>query len=154
MVLSIFFSLTMIVGITYAVTKKNLHIFEILFLWMIILIIHHNFVTITTVNLHLFRFADRLPFYWTIVFERVVLIPLLIVYYFDRMVVRRPYQKWVWLPFGILLLTGLEYLTVNLDLFSYERWKFWWSPIEWLVLFLLVHYSWLWFRSRLRKEMA
>lgn len=153
MIFAIFFSLTLIIGISFAVTRRTLHIFEIIFIWMIVIVIYYNFINIAAVNLHLFKFTDRLPNYWALVFERSVLVPLVILFYYDQMVARRPYQKWVWLPFVLLLLTGLEYMTQRLGLYSSVRWKCWWSTIEWLVLVLLIHYSWLGYRSLLRKEM-
>ncbi len=50
MAFSIFFALTVIINLTYAVSKKNLHLFEIFFIWMVLNIIHHNFMTIFALN--------------------------------------------------------------------------------------------------------
>jgi hypothetical protein len=152
MAFSIFFSLTIILAVSFAVTRKNLHTFEILFMWMVIIIIHHTFVTIIAVNLKLIDFADHPENYWALVFNRVFLIPLLITWYFDAMVARRPFKKWLWLPIGILILSCSEYFAEWLGLYTYTRWKLWWSLIEWAVIFLLIHFSWLWYRSLLRKE--
>jgi hypothetical protein len=149
---SIIFSLTVILGCAFLSIRKNLHPFEILFIWMVVIIIHHNFITMTAGNLKLFDVYDNSFNYWTMVFMRTVLIPLLIVFYFDRMVVRRPYQQWVWLPLGILILTGLEYLAESLGVYRLSGWKMWWSLIEWLAIFLLIHFPWLWYRRLLAKE--
>jgi Kef-type K+ transport system membrane component KefB len=152
MAFSIFFSLTVILAVSFALTQKNLHPFEILFMWMVTTIIHHTFVTITAVNLKLMDFAHHPENYWALVFNRVFLIPLLIIWYFDAMVARRPYQKWLWLPLAILILSGGEYLSEWLGLYTYTRWKLWWSLIEWSVILLLIHFSWMWYRSLLKKE--
>lgn len=154
MAFSILFSLTVILAVSFLVTRRNLHPFEILFMWMVTVIIHHTFITITAVNLKLMDFADHPEKYWALVFYRAFLIPILIIWYFDAMVARRPYQKWLWLPLGILILSGSEYLAVWLDLYTYTQWKLWWSLIEWSVILLLVYYSLLWYRSLLRKEIT
>jgi hypothetical protein len=153
MAFSIFFSLTIILMISFVVTKKNLHLFEIFFMWMIINLIHHNFLTVIAVNLRMFDFAEHKANYWTLVFFRVFLIPLLIIWYFDSTLSVNPYKKWAWLPVGILILAGVEYLSDVLNVFRHTHWKFWWSFIEWFVIFLLVNYSWIWYRNLLRKEM-
>jgi hypothetical protein len=153
MAFPIFFSLTIILMISFVVTKKNLHLFEILFMWMIINVIHHNFLTVAAVNLRMFDFADNIANYWTLVLVRVFLIPLLIIWYFDKTLSANPCKKWTWLPAGILILAGVEYLADVLHVFRHTRWKFWWSFIEWFVIFLLVNYSLIWYRNLLRMEL-
>lgn len=153
MAFSIFFSIWVILFISFLSTKRNLHLFEILFMWMIIIVIHHNFIEITTVNLGLFRFAPYPANYWTYVFIRIFLIPLLIIWYFDQTLSVKPLKKWVWLPLGIVILVGVQYLDDVLGVYQFTHWKLWWSIIEWFVIFLIVNYSWLWYRNLLRKEM-
>jgi hypothetical protein len=153
MAFSIIFCITVILFISFVSTKKNLHLFEIFFMWMIINIIHHNFLTVIAVNLHMFDFAEKPANYWALVFMRVFLIPLLIIWYFDQTLSVKPYKKWAWLPVGILILLGVEYLADFLNVYRHTRWKLWWSLIEWFVIFLLVNYSWIWWRNLLKKEM-
>jgi hypothetical protein len=150
----IILSMTLILGVSFAVMKKNLHPFEMLLIWMIVIIINHNFFTIAAVNLKLIDFSNLPSNYWALVFNRLFLMPLLIVFYFDRMVVRCPYPMWAWLPFGILLLTGIDYLAQLLDLYTYVRWKLWWTLIEWFVLYLLIYYPWLLYRRLPLKELG
>jgi hypothetical protein len=152
MAFSIFFAITVILLISFVVTRKNLHVFEILFLWMVIIIIHHNFFTVAAVNLHLFDFGGHLERYWSLVFIRVFLIPLLMIWCFDRTLAEKAHKKWGWLALGILALTGLEYLSDVLLVFRRMAWNYWWSLMEWIVIFLLVEYSWIWYRGLLRKE--
>jgi hypothetical protein len=155
MAFSIFFAITVITNISYAVSKKNLHLFEIIFIWMVVIIIHHNFMTIFALNMGMLDFSKHPSHYWTLVLIRVVLIPLLIVWYLDRSLSGgRPYQKWAWLPVGISILAGIEYLAHALHVYTFHHWKLWWSFAEWFVIFLLVNYPWIWFRKLLRKEMG
>jgi hypothetical protein len=149
---AIFFVLTIILMISFVVTRKNLQLFEIFFMWMVINIIHHNFLTVAALNLQMFDFGEYPANYWALVFIRVFLFPLLIIWYFDITLAEKPYKKWGWLPFGILALIGVEYLADVLDVYRHTRWNYWWSSIEWFVIFLLVNYSWIWYRTLLRKE--
>jgi hypothetical protein len=153
MTFPIIFSITFILIISFGVTKKKLHLFEILFMWMIINLIHHNFLTVTAVNLQMFDFAEYPANYWTLVLMRVFLIPMLIIWYFDQTLSEKIYIKWAWLPAFILLLTGVEYLADILNVYRHSHWKLWWSFIEWFLIFLLVNFTWAWFRKLLIKEM-
>ena len=152
MAFSIFFSLTVILIISFAVTKKNLHLFKIMFIWMIVIIIDHNVLTVTALNLGMFDFAHRPANYWSLALIRVFLFPLLIVWYFDKTYSIKPFRKWAWLPLGIVTLIGLEYLADVLNVFTHTQWNLWWSVVEWFIIFLLVNYSWLGYRNLLRKE--
>jgi hypothetical protein len=142
-------------NISYAVSKKNLYLLEIFFIWMVVNIIHHNFMTIFALNLGMIDFGKHSDQYWTMALIRVFLIPLLIIWYLDRSSKGgRPYKKWAWLPVGISILTGIEYLANALHVYNFNHWKLWWSFAEWFVIFLVVNYPWIWFRKSLRKEMV
>lgn len=156
MAFSIFFSITVIMNISYAVSKKSLHLFEMIFIWMVINIIHHNFMTIFSLNMGLYDFGEHPTQYWTMALTRVFLIPLLIIWYLDRSLIGgRPHNKWIWLPVGISILVGIEYLANVLHVYSFNhQWNLWWCFVEWFVIFLLVNYSWKWFRKLLGREMG
>ncbi|MEK3986371.1 hypothetical protein MHB77_23825 [Paenibacillus sp. FSL K6-3166] len=122
---------------------------------MVVNIIHHNFMTIFALNMGMFDFGDHPTHYWTMALMRVFLIPVLIIWYMDRSLEGgHQYKKWTWLPVGISILVGIEYLANALNIYTFRHWKLWWSFAEWLIIFLLVNYSWLWFRKLLRKEMG
>jgi hypothetical protein len=155
MAFSIFFSITVITNISYAVSKKNLHLFEIMFIWMVVNIIHHNFMTVFALNMGMFDFGKYQNQYWTMALNRVFLIPLLIIWYFDKSLDGGiTYKKWTWLPVGISILVGIEYLANALNVYHFNQWRLWWSFAEWFVIFMLVNYPWIWFRKLLRKEMG
>ncbi|RAP76424.1 hypothetical protein [Paenibacillus montanisoli] len=155
MAFSIFFSITVIMNISYAVSKKNLHLFEIMFVWMVVNIIHHNFMTVFALNMGMFDFGKYPSQYWTMALIRVFLIPLLIIWYLDKSLDGgSTYKKWTRLPVGISILVGIEYLANALNVYHFNQWKLWWSFAEWFVIFLLINYPWIWFRKLLRKEMG
>lgn len=153
MTFCIIFSVSFILLLAYIVSKRKLHLFEILFIWMVVIIIHNNFLTITAINLRMFDFAETPNNYWSLVLMRMLLIPLLIIWYLDHTLSPKWYTKWVWLPIGILLLVGIENMGQVLNVYKATRWKFWWSFIEWFVILVLVIYPCSWFRNLLKSEL-
>jgi hypothetical protein len=152
MAFTLFFSITVISTISFAATKKTLNLLEIMFIWMTVIIIDHNFLTVTAVDLGMIDFSGHPANYWCLALIRIFLFPLLIVWYFDKTFSTKPYRKWVWLPLGILTLIGVEYLADVLNVFKHTRWHLWWSFIEWFLIFLIVNYSWVGYRNLLRKD--
>ena len=75
MAFSIFFSITVVMYISYGVSKKKVHLFEMIFIWMVVNIIHHNFMTIFALNMGMFDFGKDPTQYWTMALIRVFLIP-------------------------------------------------------------------------------
>ena len=108
MAFSIFFALTVIINLTYAVSKKNLHLFEIFFIWMVLNIIHHNFMTIFALNMEMIHFNSNPTSYWTMALIRVFLIPIIIIWYIDKTQGANNRNNWIMLFILIPLLIGLN----------------------------------------------
>ncbi len=155
MAFSIFFALTVIINLTYAVSKKNLHLFEIFFIWMVLNIIHHNFMTIFALNMEMIHFNSNPTSYWTMALIRVFLIPVLIIWYIDKTQGANNRNNWIIL-FILLppLLIGIEYLANLLDVYDFVKWNLFYSTIEWVVILLIISFLSTIFRKILRKEMS
>lgn len=123
-----------------------------MFIWMVAMILDHNVMTVVSVNMGMYDFADQPSRYWSLSLVRIVLIPLLIVWYFDA-TASKAILQWALLPLGIGVLIGIEYLCDVLNVFHHTHWKLWWSVIEWFGLFVVLHYSRLWYRNVLRREL-
>jgi hypothetical protein len=149
---SVFSAISLIGIIVFVVTKKNLHLFEILFIWMAAMILDHNFMTIVSLNLGMYHFANRPTGYWSLSLVRIILVPLLIVWFFDK-TSTRPYNRWIFLPVGVAALIGIEYLCDVMHVFQHTRWQLWWSMLEWVGVFLVIHFAWLWYHHLLQREM-
>ncbi|GEO25004.1 hypothetical protein AAC03nite_07890 [Alicyclobacillus acidoterrestris] len=115
------------------------------------MILDHNVMTVVTLNLGMYQFTESPSDYLALTLVRIVILPLLIVWYFD-ITSMKAYQKWIWLPVGIAVLIGVEYLSDVLGVFEHTRWNLWWSVIEWFAVFVVLNYAWLWYRKMLRKE--
>ncbi|MFB4168244.1 hypothetical protein [Virgibacillus sp. JSM 102003] len=154
MAFSIFFALTVIINLTYAVSKKNLHLFEIFFIWMVINIIHHNFMTIFALNMEMINLNSSSTSYWTMALIRVFLIPVLIIWYIDNTQGANNRNNWFILFILIPLLIGVEYLANLLNVYDFEKWNLFYSIIEWVVILLIISFLSTIFRKILRKEMS
>lgn len=154
MAFSTFFALTVIINLTYAVSKKNLHLFEIFFIWMVTNIIHHNFMTIFALNMEMINFNSHSTSYWTMALIRVFLIPVLIIWYIDKIQGAKNREYWIMLFILIPLLIGIEYLANLLNVYDFVKWNLFYSIIEWVVILLLISYLSTSFRKILRKEMS
>jgi hypothetical protein len=153
MAFSVFFSITLLLFISFVVTKRNLHLFEILFMWMIIIFIHHTFLTVTAVNLKLITFTASRTNFWTLVFNRITLIPLLIIWFVDISLSVTLLRKLLLLPVSLCILVGIEYLGDLFNIYHHVHWKVWWSVVEWTIILLFVYINWIWFRKILRREL-
>ncbi len=154
MAFSIFFALTVIINLTYAVSKKNLHLFEIFFIWMVINIIHHNFMTIFALNTEMINLNSSSTSYWTMALIRVFLIPVLIIWYIDKTQEANNRNNWIILFILIPLLIGIEYLANLLNVYDLVKWNLFYSIIEWVVILLIIFFLSTIFRKILKKEMS
>lgn len=154
MAFSIFFALTVIINLTYTVSKKNLHLFEIFFIWMVINIIHHNFMTIFALNMEMINFNSNSTSYWTMALIRVFLIPVLIIWYIDKTQGARNRKNWIMLFILIPLLIGIENLANLLNVYDFVKWNLFYSIVEWVVILLIISFLSTSFRKTLRKEMS
>lgn len=154
MAFSIFFAITVIVNLSYAVSKKTLHLFEIFFIWMVSNIIHHNFMTIVALNMEMINFNSNSTSYWTMALIRLFLIPILIIWYIDK--TQDPKNKKIWKNLLILipLLIGVEYLATLLDVYDFKKWNLLFSIIEWGAILLVITFLSTCFKNILRKELS
>jgi hypothetical protein len=151
---SIFFAITVIINLSYAVSKKTLHLFEIFFIWMVSNIIHHNFMTIFALNMEMINFNSNSTSYWTMALIRLFLIPILIIWYIDK--TQDPKNKKILKNLLILipLLIGVEYLATFLDVYDFKKWNLLFSIIEWGAILLVITFLSTCFKNILRKELS
>lgn len=153
MAFSLFFSLTVIIFVSFVATKNKLHLFEILFMWMVIIFIHHTFLTIFILNMNLIEISGHGSNYWTLVFNRITLFPLIIIWLIDIILSTSIPMKVLFVSLTLCTLVGLDYLQEAMKIFEHSQWKVWWSFIEWGIIICLVYVSWIWYRKILLREL-
>jgi len=146
-------SLTIITLIAFLSVKKRLHLFEILFIWMISIYIEYNVFTLVGFNLGYISVFPRMDNYTALFIQRMVLMPTLTVWF-----VHYHFRLAAFLSraAALLLMTalmvGLEYLGVALRIFQFVDWRLWWSIAEWTAFLLFIIIVSRWFRRILQKE--
>jgi hypothetical protein len=154
MILSIFLSATLILLIFYAVAPKRLHLFEILFCWMVFLFLHGTVMAHAMLNYKTIQLNPNIYLVWTFFFNRFLLMPLLIVWLMDLYSSIRSFIiKSILTVVFISFLVGIEFSSDRLQIIRHvENWRVWWSIIIWVSLILSVYILMRWFRNILKKE--
>lgn len=77
--ISIIASITFLILISFCVTPKKMHVFEIIFIWLVVWLLMHPLSWIIYVNLTWIKVSTKIGDFWTYAFDRIILFPLLIV---------------------------------------------------------------------------
>ncbi|MGZ4134700.1 MAG: hypothetical protein ACXVC1_05365 [Tumebacillaceae bacterium] len=153
MVISIMLVLNLIVLYSFLVSKKHLHLFEIMVLWMTFTFLRMDYNAVLSLNLGLLTNSQKLSYIWAMYFDRQMLFPIPQVWYVSAYSGAHSLaRKIVLFVIVVALLTGLSYLAVTSGMVSFTKWRIWWEAIYWVCsLFVgigLMH----WFRKFLYKE--
>ncbi|QOR68065.1 hypothetical protein IM538_08020 [Cytobacillus suaedae] len=112
---------------------KFLPPFEILFSWLIVSILGHEFFVIVNLNLKVIENTSSKAFFLLIALNRSVLMPFIVMWllsllYHTKSVV----YKLLFFFLFIAVLTGAEYMGDWLGLMNHNDWNVWWTVIEWI----------------------
>lgn len=151
--LSVFLSLTIIAAIAFTLKEKRLHPFETFFLWMVLSIFIHTFVSLFSLNWKLISLPNQLINYWAFVLLQVTFYPLMIIWGFDHYLrLRSRTKKLIMFMVLISLIVGVEYFSKLLGVIKHVRWTLFSSYTEWFLIILLTFISWSWFRNILYQK--
>lgn len=147
--ISIVSSITLLLFISYYVIPKKLHIFEIIFIWLVIVLLIHPLSWIIFVNLSWMRVSTELGDFWAYAFDRLILIPLLIVISFEvSMRVKRKVPKCTILAVGILIIMLNEYALLKMGVLHNVKWNIFYSFVEKAIILLVPYFLWKRFRRK------
>jgi hypothetical protein len=150
MVPSIFFFVLIFLFIIFCIYRKRLHLFEIFYIWMTVLLITHSVSTILIVNFEILNLPENQGDFWAHFFEIVFLYPLLITIFFDvylRIMNRN--GKIVLLIFNICVMSSLEFLFIFLGVLKNKKFTITDSLTEWTFTILLAFFLWQWYRKKI-----
>lgn len=147
--ISIIASITLLILISFCVTPKKLHIFEIIFIWLVVWLLLHPLSWIIYVNLAWIKVSTKLGNFWTFAIDRLILIPLLIVFFFEiTLRLKQKSAKWTILTVAVLILMVNEYALLKMDVFQNVKWNIIYSFIEKAFILFVSYFSWLKFRRK------
>jgi hypothetical protein len=152
MILSAFWSFYIILLISFCLYKKRLHLFEIIFIWLIVWLVTHSVSTIITINLGYLKISEQPKHFWLHLYNRIILYPLIIVWFIDIQS-RFKYKAKIIIIFSIIiLLTLVEHISIWKGVLINKNWNVWYSLIEWIFTFVFVYLSWFWYRRTLWRK--
>lgn len=153
MFVSVFWSLFFILFMLFCLTRKNLHLFELIFIWFIVWLVQHSISLIISVNLGYLVISDKPIDYCLHIFLRLVVYPVTIVWTIDlKSKCNKGISKLLILVISILLLSSIEYLSIFKGIMINKNWGVWYSLSEWAITMLLSYCSWIWYRKILWRK--
>jgi hypothetical protein len=138
MTLVFYSTLILLFLIYFCTTSHPLHLFEILFVWFIIIFFHENFLALFTLNLKWLEPSKDPQMITCFMISRIFFTPAIIIWsigLFYR--IGSKCIKCVFLLLILFTLVGLDYLAEYLGVFSYNDMKEWIVLFEWGILLLL-----------------
>jgi hypothetical protein len=155
MVISCMLVLNLITLYSFVVARKNLHLYEILVYWMVLSFLRQDFNAILAINLGLVKVSRTPSFYWSIFFDRLLLIPLPQVWFLSECRVAKSRTRKIMLFVGCTVpLTLLEGITEKVGIIQYTHWKLWESAIYWMCSMVAGIWLMKWFRKYLYAEVT
>lgn len=129
--------------------RRRLHLFEMMFIWMMVWVITHSVSSIIIENLELVSISQRLDEFWLHVFKRLILYPLIIILFIDFYVrVKSKSKKMATLGLNLLVMVLLERLFIKLGVLFSHHFMIWMSVLEWSFTLLITYLSWYWYRKK------
>ncbi|WP_026568311.1 hypothetical protein [Bacillus sp. UNC41MFS5] len=149
MSISIISSITLLILISFCVTPKKMHIFEIIFNWLLAWLLIHPLSWIIYVNLKWITVSKKLVDFWTYACDRLILIPLLIVIFFEvSLRFNRKAAKCITLTVAIFILMIDEYVLIQVGVLHNVKWNIVYSFIEKAFILLVSYFLWMRFRRK------
>jgi hypothetical protein len=140
--------------ITFFVIKRKLQLFETIFCWLIVLLLHGIYFMIITLNYQLVIPSPRLPdIILRIVYQQVIT-PIIVIWAIEQFIKIRGllYKTLSIFIFSIFHMI-LKFCMHNLGIVQYsEQWRIYWSYWESILLLICTGLAILFYRMVMRKE--
>jgi hypothetical protein len=145
--ISILSSITLLILITFCVTPKKMHIFEIIFIWLVVWLLIHPLSWIIYVNLTWIKVSTKLGDFWTFAIDRLILFPLLVVIFFEASLrFNRKAAKCIIISLGIFMLMLGENALLKMEVLQNVKWNIFYSFFENAFILLVSYILWKRFR--------
>jgi hypothetical protein len=149
MKLAIFIFLFVLLLIFFVTYKKTLHLFEVMFVWMVVWITTHSVSSILIENLERISISQDLEDFWLHVLKRLLLYPLITVLFIDLFVRIRsnPFRIFI-IVSNVITMALLELLFIQIGVLISHQYSLWVSIIEWTVTITITYLTWYWYRKK------
>jgi hypothetical protein len=140
--------------ITYFVIKKRMHLFEIIFCWLVVVFVHNYYFMIITVNYKLLIPSPHLPDVFMRIGYQHIIAPIIVLLTLEWLRSKRGFiHKIFSVLFFLIVFMMLKKVMVELGIVVYSTsWHAWWSYLETLLLFCFSGITLIVFRCIMRKD--
>lgn len=143
MKLAIFIFIFVLLLIFFVTYKRTLHLFEVMFVWMVVWITTHSVSSVLIENLELISISKGLEEFWLHVLKRLLLYPLITVLFIDVFVRigSKPLRILIFVS-NVITMTLLELLFIQIGVLISHRNSMWMSLIEWTFTITITYLTW------------
>jgi hypothetical protein len=153
MIIAISLSLNLLLLIFSVLKLQKLHLFEIIFIWIIVTFLHQIFTAIVTANLELLKIPEQTNQLWGLLIADLIGIPILVIWLFELYV---KHDSLLGRSALILLFTsllvGVDYVMDYVNFVHFTAWSAWNSFAVWFAILTITLLLLLSYRTVLRKE--
>ena len=141
MLLSYAIDASLILFFALVFKKKILHSYEYIFIYLVFTFFFITLVDFATpYNSHLFGLTKDKVEYWSILIVQLLIIPILVLFYLERLNLSKSKTKKLGIfVFFVLLIYLIEQALVHVGYIKYKNWQAWWSPIAWGIALGIVY---------------
>lgn len=153
MIISISLFISGILFISFCLTSRKMHLFEVIFLWLVIWLFIHNASSIILMNLEFLTLSKEIKYFWTHLIKRIFLFPLIIIWLFE-MTLRLSHfiNKLFVLIFCVFLLILGDFIAIFIGVYHQNHWNIGYSFIQWSSIVSISYLFWKWYRKILYNE--
>lgn len=133
MIITFYIILNLVIILAFfLIVKKHLKNLEILVHWFVGSILFQNFSAVNYMNYKKLIIPEDFSIELTHFFNRMILIPLLFVWFLNQYIALTSKVKKLTLSlFFLLIFLGIEWLAEELGVLEHKDWKIWWSVAFW-----------------------
>lgn len=153
MKLVIFLDITIILMISFILSRKTLHIFENIFLFFVTDILFLSYMAVLYNNTDFLELSQEIDLHIIFRLYEVINIPLLTIWYFNYLsALKNTFGKWVLTICYLFAVYAVEYLFLKWEVISYNGWNACLSIIGMILMLLIIGILKNIFKRTLRKE--
>src|SRR5690349_13250341 len=124
MIVPVFLSITLLLLISFCITSKELHLFEILFLWFTICLISQTSSWMLIVNLDFLSVSNGRSYFILHAIEKIIIEPLVTITFFDwSKRISNKTGKYVFLVLTPITLMLIEYIYIWTGVLEKKHWN-------------------------------
>ncbi|MDN3019599.1 hypothetical protein PH210_25880 [Paenibacillus sp. BSR1-1] len=153
MKLTLIIDAAIILLVSYYIMKKRLHLFENIFILMILEFLVTSYCAILYINLDVWTIANDTELFIIFRVYETIIYPFIWLSYFNlQPFFKSALSKWIWTGLFVGIQSVVERWLVEWDVITYKGWPFWLSFILQTLIVLIVHLALAWYRNLMRKE--